>query len=115
MVSITRLYASILFFHLKMVGYSTYKLLPPAEHIFQEDKSQKHTRWICHCAGKAFGRKVSLIVLNADMKATRKRVEWDGQHINMCRVVNLIANNYLMTLLLDRVATIAWKWQLKTG
>ena len=36
------------------------------------------------------------IILNAGTKATRKRVVWNGKQLNMCRVVNLLANEYLL-------------------
>jgi NAD(P)-dependent dehydrogenase (short-subunit alcohol dehydrogenase family) len=48
------------------------------------------------------GATLDMLVLNAGMKATRKRVDWDGAQLNMCRVVNLIANNYLVDSLYDR-------------
>ena len=48
------------------------------------------------------GATLDMLVLNAGMKSTRKRVDWDGAQLNMCRVVNLIANNYLVDSLHDR-------------
>lgn len=50
------------------------------------------------------GATLDMLVLNAGMKATRKRVDWNGAQINMCRVVNLIANNYLVDSLHARGA-----------
>jgi NAD(P)-dependent dehydrogenase (short-subunit alcohol dehydrogenase family) len=50
------------------------------------------------------GATLDMLVLNAGMKGTRKRVDWDGAQLNMCRVVNLIANNYLVDSLYDRGA-----------
>jgi short-subunit dehydrogenase len=41
--------------------------------------------------------KFDTIILNAGTKATRKRVVWNGKQLNMCRVVNLLANEYLLT------------------
>ena len=41
-------------------------------------------------------KKFDLIILNAGPKATRKRVDWNGKKLNMCRVVNLLANDYLL-------------------
>ena len=41
-------------------------------------------------------KKFDMIILNAGTKATRKRVDWNGKKLNMCRVVNLLANDYLM-------------------
>jgi short-subunit dehydrogenase len=40
--------------------------------------------------------KLDMILLNAGIKSTRKRVEWNGKQINLCRVVNLLANDYLL-------------------
>ena len=41
-------------------------------------------------------KKFDMIILNAGTKATRKRVDWNGKKLNMCRVVNLLANDYLL-------------------
>jgi len=38
----------------------------------------------------------NIIILNAGTKATRKLVEWNGKWLNQCRVVNLIANVYIL-------------------
>jgi len=38
-----------------------------------------------------------IVILNAGTKATRKLVEWNGKYINQCRVVNLAANNYILS------------------
>jgi NAD(P)-dependent dehydrogenase (short-subunit alcohol dehydrogenase family) len=46
--------------------------------------------------------KFDTIILNAGTKATRKRVVWNGKQLNMCRVVNLLANEYLLTNLAKR-------------
>lgn len=40
--------------------------------------------------------KLDTVILNAGTKATRKRVEWNGKQLNQCRVVNLLANQYLI-------------------
>jgi NAD(P)-dependent dehydrogenase (short-subunit alcohol dehydrogenase family) len=40
--------------------------------------------------------KFDMIILNVGIKSTRKRVEWNGKQINLCRVVNLLANDYLL-------------------
>jgi NAD(P)-dependent dehydrogenase (short-subunit alcohol dehydrogenase family) len=42
-------------------------------------------------------KKFDMVILNAGTKATRKRVDWNGKKLNMCRVVNLLANDYLLT------------------
>jgi NAD(P)-dependent dehydrogenase (short-subunit alcohol dehydrogenase family) len=46
--------------------------------------------------------KFDMIILNAGTKATRKRVVWNGKQLNLCRVVNLLANEYLLTNLAKR-------------
>ena len=46
--------------------------------------------------------KFDTIILNAGTKATRKRVVWNGKQLNMCRVVNLLANEYLLNNLAKR-------------
>jgi short-subunit dehydrogenase len=38
-----------------------------------------------------------IVILNAGTKATRKLVEWNGKWLNQCRVVNLIANDYILS------------------
>jgi NAD(P)-dependent dehydrogenase (short-subunit alcohol dehydrogenase family) len=48
------------------------------------------------------GHKFDTIILNAGTKATRKRVVWNGKQLNMCRVVNLLANEYLLNKLAER-------------
>ena len=37
-----------------------------------------------------------IVILNAGTKATRKLVPWNGKSLNQCRVVNLIANDYIL-------------------
>lgn len=37
-----------------------------------------------------------IVILNAGTKATRKLVSWNGKSLNQCRVVNLIANDYIL-------------------
>ena len=44
---------------------------------------------------------ISLLILNAGIRATRKTVDWDGVQLNRCRVVNAVANNYLIKCLVD--------------
>jgi NAD(P)-dependent dehydrogenase (short-subunit alcohol dehydrogenase family) len=46
--------------------------------------------------------KFDAVILNAGTKATRKRVVWNGKQLNMCRVVNLLANEYLLTNMAKR-------------
>ena len=46
--------------------------------------------------------KFDLVILNAGTKGTKKRVVWNGKQLNMCRVVNLLANEYLLTNLAKR-------------
>lgn len=41
-------------------------------------------------------KRFDIVILNAGTKATRKLVEWNGNHLNMCRVVNLVSNNYIL-------------------
>ncbi len=41
-------------------------------------------------------KEFDIIILNAGTKATRKLVEWNGKLLNQCRIVNLIANDYLL-------------------
>lgn len=41
-------------------------------------------------------KEFDILILNAGTKATRKLVPWNGKHLNQCRVVNLIANDYLL-------------------
>lgn len=48
------------------------------------------------------GYKFDTIILNAGTKATRKRVVWNGKQLNLCRVVNLLANEYLLNNLMKR-------------
>ncbi len=43
-----------------------------------------------------FTEQFDIIILNAGTKYTKKRVEWNGKQINICRVVNLLANDYLL-------------------
>ena len=43
-----------------------------------------------------------IIILNAGIKATRKLVEWNGKYLNQCRVVNLVANDYIINELMNR-------------
>lgn len=42
------------------------------------------------------------IILNAGTKATRKLVDWNGKKRNQCRIVNLVANDYLLQEMLKR-------------
>jgi len=51
---------------------------------------------------KLRGIKFDTIILNAGTKATRKRVVWNGKQLNLCRVVNLLANEYLLTNMIKR-------------
>ena len=44
--------------------------------------------------------KLDTVILNAGTKATRKRVDWSGKQLNLCRVVNLLANDFLIEQLL---------------
>jgi NAD(P)-dependent dehydrogenase (short-subunit alcohol dehydrogenase family) len=73
-------------------------------HQVNVDLSSKQSieRFVDELVESLDGATLDMLVLNAGMKATRKRVEWDGDQLNMCRVVNLIANNYLVDLLHDR-------------
>lgn len=41
-------------------------------------------------------KEFDVVILNAGIKATRKLVEWNGKQMNQCRVVNLVANNYIL-------------------
>ena len=45
--------------------------------------------------------KYNIIILNAGVKPTRRRVEWDGHQINQCRAINLVGNRYLMDQMLN--------------
>jgi len=75
-----------------------------AHHQVNVDLSSKESieRFVNVLVESLNGETLDMLVLNAGMKATRKRVDWDGAQLNMCRVVNLIANNYLVDLLHDR-------------
>ena len=75
-----------------------------AHHQVNVDLSSKESieRFVDVLVENLNGETLDMLVLNAGMKATRKRVDWDGAQLNMCRVVNLIANNYLVDLLHDR-------------
>lgn len=41
-------------------------------------------------------KEYDIVILNAGTKATRKLVPWKGKYLNQCRVVNLIANDYIL-------------------
>jgi len=55
--------------------------------------------YVEHLREKSFA-KFDMIILNAGTKATRKRVVWNGKQLNLCRVVNLLANEYLLNHLI---------------
>lgn len=46
--------------------------------------------------------KISVLVLNAGIKSTRKNVIWDNENRNKCIVVNLLANKFLIELLHEK-------------
>lgn len=54
------------------------------------------------CIQKKSFEKFDTVIMNAGTKATRKRVIWNGKQLNMCRVVNLLANEYLLANLAKR-------------
>ena len=51
---------------------------------------------------KLAGGTLDVVVLNAGIKATRKTVNWFGVETNQCRVVNLLANKYLIETLIRK-------------